>query len=83
MDYENLVGLAAAAAVLGFLWSIKSDIVGVHRAIAEVHRDMAKLTERIAKIEVFIEWFKERLDSESRQTAIAGNPNKPESHEPD
>ena len=83
MDYENIAGLAAAAAVLAFLWSIKSDIVRVHKAIAEVHRDMAKLTERIAKIEVFIEWFKERLDSESRQTTIAGNPNKPESHEPD
>ena len=41
MDYENIAGLAAAAAVLGFLWSIKSDIVGVHKAIAEVHRDMA------------------------------------------
>lgn len=88
MNFEKLAGLAAVATVIGFLWSIKTDIVGVHEAIAEVHRDMAgvhrnigELTERIAKIEVFVEWFREQAGSDSLLLSRTENPNKPESCE--
>ena len=74
--------------MLGFLWSIKSDIVGVHGAIADVHRDMAgvhrnmgELTERIAKIEIFVDWFKEQAGSESLLLSRIEKPSEPESCE--
>lgn len=92
MNFEKVASIAAVAvaviAMLGFLWSIKSDIVGVHEAIADVHRDMAgvhqnmgELTERIAKIEIFVDWFKEQAGSESLLLSRTKKPSEPESCE--
>ena len=52
MNTQAIVGISAVAATLvlgmfGFMMNIKGDIVGVHEAIAGVHRDMKELTGRV------------------------------------
>ena len=44
MTPDTIATLAAAAVIVGFLWSI-------HRDVAGLHRDMSDLRERMARLE--------------------------------
>ena len=90
MNTQAIVGISAVAATLvlgmfGFMMNIKSDIVGVHEAIAGVHKDMKDLTDRVAGIETLVDVIKNRLEGGGVNLNVSRveYPYKRESCEPD
>ena len=76
MNTQAIVGISAVAATLvlgmfGFMMNIKGDIVGVHEAIAGVHRDMKELTGRVARIETLVDMITNRLEREGERLEVS------------
>lgn len=60
MEADIIATLAVGVAILAFLWNLQRDI-------ASIHRDMAGLRERMARIEGLFEGFTGRQGQEPAQ----------------